>query len=152
MKPFRPGGVPLHPALVHFPIAAWTLALVADAVWLAGGPTGFWSVGWYSLAAGAATGLLAMLAGFLDYLALDAASEAAEAAQRHMRLMGTAWTLFTLDWLLREPEMPVYGLAGIGLGLLTLCAFALLVIGGHQGARLVYHFGLRHASDTERKP
>jgi len=75
MNGLRLLGHPLHPAVVHFPVAAWTAAVV--------------------------TALGAMTAGFVDLLAIPAGSEAQRRALRHLYLMGSTWTVSEVDLLLR---------------------------------------------------
>ncbi len=57
---------PLHPALVHFPIACWSLAVVSDfaSLWL-GESAWRWSGG--LLAVGCVVALAAMLAGLMEF-------------------------------------------------------------------------------------
>ncbi|ABA58519.1 DUF2231 domain-containing protein [Nitrosococcus oceani] len=140
MTGLRLGGAPVHPMLVHFPIVAWTTALLADGVFLITGQPSAWIVAYWALAAGALTGLAAMVPGWVDFLLLDRTHTALPAVQRHMLYMSTAWGIFLLDLLVRTrvpPEtMPVW-LAG-----LSLAGFVLLAIGSHRGARLVYYHGV----------
>lgn len=140
MSGLRLGGVPLHPALVHFPVAAWTAGLLADGGFLVTGQPVFWGVAYWALAAGVLFGLLAMGAGFVDFLLLGREHPKLGAVQTHMLCMASAWSVFVLDLLLRAraapPAMP-WWLAGI-----TLFGFVLLAIGGHLGGRLVYYHGV----------
>jgi len=137
MSGLKLGGVPLHPSLVHFPVAAWTAALLADGGFLVTGQPVCWSVAYWALAAGGLLGLLAMGAGFTDFLLLGREHPALDKVQTHMLIMGSAWSVFVLNLLLRArqapPDLP-WWLAG-----LTLLGFALLAIGGHLGGRLVYY-------------
>lgn len=142
MKPFRPGGAPLHPALVHFPIAAWTAGLLADMAYLAAPSPLLWGIGYWALAGGTITGLLAMLAGLLDYAAIPARDPAQVPAQAHLVCMGSCWTLFTLDLVLRDPGTLPGFVPAVWLVLLTAVAWSLLLAGGHLGAHLVYHHGI----------
>lgn len=148
MAAFKVGGAPLHPAVVHFPIAAWTTALVADGVFLATGAPNAWAVAYWALATGALTGLLAMTLGWLDHVLLGRSHRAAAPVSRHMMVMSTAWTLLVLDLLLREPGAP--GTYAGWLAGLTLIGFAVLAVGGHMGARLVYHHGINVAGANDR--
>lgn len=140
MDGLKLGGAPLHPALVHFPIAAWTTALVADGVFLVTEAPLAWAVAYWALAAGALSGLLAMALGWLDYALLAQSHPGRSTAQKHMLVMATAWSLFLLDLLLRNPGAPD-SLSG-WLTVLTLIGFVTLGAGGHMGARLVYYRGI----------
>ncbi len=140
MKAVKLGGVPLHPALVHFPIAAWSLVLVTDVVFFVQGGSAFWAVSYWALMAGVISALLAMAAGFMDFMSCDPEHPAADKVQTHLMLMGISWSLFLFDLILRSREapdvMPWWLLA------LTLAGFLLLLAGGHIGARLVYVHGI----------
>ena len=59
-------GVPVHPALVHFPVAFWALVPVLDvAAWLERAAE-YWRLDWYFALAGVISALPAMVAGGLD--------------------------------------------------------------------------------------
>lgn len=136
MKPPRIDGVPLHPVLVHFPVAGWTaasilavLAVLLDNAVLASGA--FWCN-----VAGLATGIAAMGAGFLELPGLPAIDEIRSAAATHMVLAGSTWTVYLVMLFL---QMKDFSLAAVVTGGV---AFLLLMATGHAGARLVYHHRL----------
>lgn len=146
MRTLRPGGVPFHPALVHFPIACWTGALLMELAALGGAGAGWWEAARLALAAGTVTGLLAAAAGFLEYAATARDPGVARLVERHLVLAGLAWTCFTANWLWRvalpgaalpDAPWPAFGLLG-----LSLSGFGLLLAAGHAGARLVYVHGV----------
>lgn len=130
---------PLHPALVHFPIVCWTLAVVADGVGLWLGELAWrWSAG--LLAIGCAMGLLAMLAGMVE-LARVPEGAAMRDAYWHMGAMLTAFSLFTARLLAGvehmrplEPDALCFALDAGG--------FICLAVGGWLGGRLVYGHGV----------
>ena len=102
-------GHPLHPALVHFPIALLLSATAADVAWLAG-LTGDTQFGAVLMAAGLAMGLLAMGAGLVDFVKLDEAL--VPHALRHIAAVGLAWigygiALVTIahGWVPMRPEI-----------------------------------------------
>lgn len=151
MRRLRPGGVPLHPALVHFPVAFWTAALALDGAALATGRPEFWQGARLALAAGSLTGLAALAAGMLEYLAL-ARTEHAARIERHALLAGIAWAIFTFGWLWREVGAIVPGNASWLAPGYTGCSavgFIFLLVAGHAGARLVYGHGVGRVGDTE---
>lgn len=138
VRPIRLGGHPLHPAIVHFPIALWTVAVGADlAGWLAGQPT-WWFMSQVCLALGVIAGLLAMVAGALDYAALPARHSAQNTAVRHMLWMGTAWFLFVISLAARgnlgSGPPPLWAIAAAMVG------FAVMAVGGWMGGQLVYRY------------
>lgn len=142
MKTWRPGGVPLHPALVHFPIAAWTLAAALEPWAVLAHSGGAWRLAHWSLAAGCLTGLPAMAAGVPELLALGPEGARPAAAWHHAMLMATAWSVFSLLLLLAPGGTTPSGLPALAHCAGVLAGFALLAVGGHAGGRLVYHHGI----------
>lgn len=130
---------PLHPALVHFPVACWTLATATDfaSLWL-GEAAWQWSAG--LLTVGCALALLAMLAGLVE-MARVPEGAALRDAYLHMGAMLTALTLYGTRLLLR-----LDGLQPLAPDTLTLlldgAGFIALAVGGWLGGRLVYGHGV----------
>lgn len=135
MKPLRVHGLPLHPALVHFPVAAWTVATgLAFAVpfeLAAGIPR----LALYANGFGIVTGGLAALAGLLELAAMPRQPALRDAAGRHLLLASSALLVFAVMWVL---QMKAQELAAAGAGAV---GFALLMAAGHAGGRIVYHHG-----------
>lgn len=142
MGGLRLGGHPLHPALVHFPVAGWTLAPVFGGIHVATHDPVWWEYAWWSMAGGVIVALPAMLAGFMDLMAIPAGHPAQMTAQRHMLLMSSAWCVFvTALVLLPLHAAPAVSSDWSSLGL-PLLGFVLVAAGGNAGARLVYDFGI----------
>lgn len=128
---------PLHPALVHFPVACWTLATAADVAGLLLDGPDPWRLALALLAIGCAFGALAAAAGFLELLKLPAEHPAFALANAHMGLALLTWCLYSASLFLRlhgglawPPGTPALALSGAGLlGLLAT---------GWLGGRLVY--------------
>lgn len=130
---------PLHPALVHFPIACWSLATLADFASLWQGESAWrWSAG--LLATGCIIALVAMVAGLIE-LPRVPEGPALRDTYLHMGLMLAAFTFFTARLLLGldhlQPQAP--GTWGL---LLDAAGFATLAVGGWVGGRLVYGHGI----------
>ncbi|MEX2516201.1 MAG: DUF2231 domain-containing protein [Gammaproteobacteria bacterium] len=129
----------MHPALVHFPIACWSLAVLADFASLHFGEAAWrWSAG--LLAVGCGMALLAMLAGFLELPKVPEGPPLRD-TYWHMSLMLAAFTLFSIRLLLgQEQFQPI----APNLALLCVDAVGLicLVVGGWLGGRLVYGHGI----------
>jgi len=137
-------GHPLHPAIVHFPVATWTPIVVTDILFLALQDPLWWTLSRWLLVAGTITALGAMVAGFIDLVALPSGSAAQRRALRHMYLMSSAWTIYVVDLLVRflgAPGGPSPLLAWAGLAL-SVIGFLALVAGTHVGAQLVYDLGV----------
>ncbi len=130
---------PLHPSLVHFPIACWPLAVLADFASLHFGEVAWrWSAG--LLAVGCSMALLAMLAGFVELSKVPEGPPLRD-TYWHMSLMFAAFTLFSVRLLLGQEQFQP-----IAPNLTLLCvdviALVCLVVGGWLGGRLVYEHGV----------
>lgn len=140
---------PVHPMLVHFPIAFWTAATAAyvwatfDASELA---TTFAK---FSNGAGLCLAMLAMLAGLLELRSIDSRSEAMRVATWHMMVMTTVWTCFLLALLLSVSAGFDQATARVGEVACSVAGFVLMAVGGWLGGRLVYEFGIAVHEDTK---
>ncbi|KRE87191.1 hypothetical protein ASG75_03335 [Rhodanobacter sp. Soil772] len=127
---------PLHPALVHFPIACWSLATAADLaspVW--GEPA--WRLAGVLLMAGVGFSIPAMLAGFLELAKVAEDNPAIKDVNRHMIMVMSALTCYVVSLFLRlhGTELIEPGLLAIGLSVL---GFLCLGVAGWLGGKLVY--------------
>ena len=134
------GGVPIHPALVHFPIALWSGAPLAQSAWLMLGHSWLWTLAYWLILLGLVLGALAAVAGLADLsdsrrFPRDSASFAL--ASTHMRWMAASWSCFAVQTALVQPQPPGTMLAMIALGL-SAAGFAAMARGAHQAGRLVY--------------
>ena len=131
-------GHPLHPAIVHFPIALLLSATVADLAWLAGVSHDA-HFGTVLMAAGLVMGLVAMGAGLADFAKLEDA--VVPHALRHIAAVGLAWLGYAIALYLRRDSL--FGAADLGSATLaaSLVGALLLSVGGWLGGRLVYSFG-----------
>lgn len=130
---------PLHPALVHFPVACWSLAVVADFASLWFGETAWqWSGG--LLAVGCTIALAAMLAGLME-LPRVPEGPAMRDTYLHMSVMLIAFALFTTRLLLRLDQLQPLAPDTVSL-LLDAGGFLALAVGGWLGGRLVYGHGI----------
>jgi uncharacterized membrane protein len=136
-------GHPVHPMLVHFPIAFWTvatLAYVADAADMGEVAA---AVAKYSNGAGLIMAMLAMVAGLLELSSIESRSKTMQVATWHMMVMATAWLCFLLALVLpisaaaRMNQLAAQ-LAGAAS---AIAGFLLMSGGGWLGGRLVYEFG-----------
>lgn len=131
---------PIHPLLVHFPIAAWFFATIGDIASLFLGE----QVGWFAgvlLVIGTITALFAMVAGLIELAKIDPQSAAMQIANQHMVLALISWSLYTVSLFLR--------LEGTTLTQPTILAVIFSVIGllflwaaGLKGGKLVYEYGI----------
>jgi uncharacterized membrane protein len=131
-------GHPLHPALVHFPIALLISATIADFAWIAG-LTDDTKLGAVMMAGGLVTGLVAMAAGLLDFARLNEA--AVPHALRHIGAVALAWLGYAVALYLRRDSLSGQTEPGIASLIASFVGAILLALGGWLGGRLVYSFG-----------
>ena len=136
----RVAGHPIHPMVVHFPVALWTLAVAADAGgWIWRAPV-FWTLSFYGQALGDVAGAAAILTGWLEFTTLARAAPAQDVAAAHMLSMCGAWLAFLVSLALRKfpPQTP----ATIWPTAIAAAGWLAMAIGGWLGGKLVYHFGI----------
>jgi uncharacterized membrane protein len=129
-------GHPLHPMMIHFPVAALIALVGADAAYVYGGDP-FWArAGVWLSGVGALGGWAASLAGLVDLLTVS-----------RIRRLITAWghaliavmmlSLASLNWLLRLGEDAGALVRPWGLGMSLLTA-GFIALAAYLGGRLVY--------------
>ena len=129
-------GHPLHPMMIHFPVAALIGLVGADAAYLYNGDP-FWSrVGVWLAGVGALGGWGASLAGLVDLVTVS-----------RVRRLITAWghaiiavmmlSLATFNWILRLGDDPGSLVFPWGAGLTMLTA-GFIGLAAYLGGRLVY--------------
>jgi uncharacterized membrane protein len=150
MRRLSLGGVPLHPALVHFPIVFWVLAPLFDLGFLLGLGNSYWRLGWWSALAGIVTAMPAIIAGTLDALACRGISAADATLWRHAGLMLSAWSLFAIASVLCSPDNSVQA-QFLGVAMHTIGALV-LGVGAHAGGRLAHVYHLPGACKEVRAP
>lgn len=139
--PLRVFGVPLHPLLVHFPVAFWLTVPVLDVAALVSGPQPWWALALSATAIGVVIGVGAIVSGLLEYAHLSGAGVAVRLAARHGVRTGLAWCLFSVKLMVATVATPTIAIIGICLAL-DLLACALVVQGAFFGTRLIYqHMG-----------
>lgn len=133
---------PLHPLCTHFPLALLGIAPLWDLVGLLRPEPLWWQLSFWCMAAGLAGALLALITGFVDYLAIPENHPAQPVTNRHLVWVLSAVGLFTLNILVRGGSHPPDGLYRLALFFLSAAGLALLGIGGWYGGELVYGHGI----------
>ena len=129
-------GHPLHPMLIHFPVASLIALLGADAAYLYNGDP-FWArAGLWLAGVGALGGWVASVAGLVDLVTVS-----------QIRRLITAWghalmavmmlSLATFNWQLRMGDDPGHYVMPWGLGM-TLATAGFIALTAYLGGRLVY--------------
>ncbi|HYN96868.1 MAG TPA: DUF2231 domain-containing protein [Pilimelia sp.] len=95
-------GHPIHPMLVMFPLGLFVTAVIFDFVDVAGGPRLLGEVAYWNIVAGLIGGVLAALAGLVDYLAIPAGTRAKRVGAAHGLINGAVMALFLVAWLARR--------------------------------------------------
>lgn len=131
---------PLHPALVHFPVACWSLATLADLASLRFGEAA-WRPAGQLLAAGSVLAIPALLAGTYELARITLDSPAWRSVYLHMGAMSAALLLYATSLFLHldHTRFAAPGAAAIACSAL---GFAALAVGGWFGGKLVYGHGL----------
>jgi len=131
---------PLHPILIHFPIAFLTAASLCDLATLFG-YTSAWPLTYPLLGLGVITALIAMMAGLFDLANIERNEDIEKTANLHMILMGCAWCLYLTALLLRNDQMQITAKPIISSIICSSLGFITLCLGGLYGGRLVYYHG-----------
>jgi uncharacterized membrane protein/nitrite reductase/ring-hydroxylating ferredoxin subunit len=125
---------PIHPALIPFPFAFLTGALLFDVAGVLTGRSSLWTTGAYLTLAGIASGLIAAIPGLIDYLyTVPPRSSGRTRATRHALGNVSTLVLFGIAWTVRQND---WSPSGITLGLEAV-AFVVLIYAGYQGGTLV---------------
>ena len=129
-------GHPLHPMMIHFPVAALLGLVASDLAYLWSGDLFWLRASLWLAGIGSLGGWLASLAGLVDLLTVE-----------RIRLKITAWchaiiavmmlSLATLNWMLRLGDDPGALVMPWGLGMSMLTA-GFIGLAAYLGGRLVY--------------
>lgn len=145
-------GHPLHPLLVHLPIALWLLSLLFDFSTLLVEPNNVLVRGaFYTMLFGLVMALIAALPGLADRADIRNDHPAKRTANTHMVLNLTAVGLYTLSLILR------YGAIGaeeapIVPFFLSLVGMGVVAYSGYLGGVLVYNEGIGVGRHRRRTP
>lgn len=151
---------PIHPALVHLPIAFVVLSVLADLFGYLFRVASLRSTARWSIAAAAISAVAAVAAGYYDMERAALAGPIHGYVHLHLKtgliLLGAIWLLAVWRWLLvKLPRrlQPAYGVA-------ATMVFALTAFQGWYGGEMVYGYGAsvaaagqgtEPASDAQRR-
>ena len=134
---------PVHPMLVHLPIACWLLAPMSDVAALAMGRPFFWHVSALLCAAGLVSGALAATFGALELERIKDRKDVQRLATIHASLMGTAWVVALVAIILRIDDILLTRIPGpVSVAVLDFAAAGILVAGAFFGGEMVYRHGV----------
>lgn len=132
---------PLHPVIVHFPLALWSAAAIFEVLALVGEDGPWWMLAWWNLLLGLIAALPAIASGFWELARLGVRHPALVFAAAHMMAMGMASGLFLVSFLLRGGPAPPGPAQLWVLVALDAAGIVCLAAGGWLGAELVYRHG-----------
>jgi uncharacterized membrane protein len=134
---------PIHPAIVHFPIALIIVAFFADLIARITGRQSFRNFGFWSLLVALGTGVLTLIAGYADMVRLPLNAAGEDFVRLHMisglTLAALLIVLTIWRWRIWKAQLPAVSRAFLGTGCLLLL---LTLFQGWYGGEMVYSQGL----------
>ncbi|MGH8274647.1 MAG: DUF2231 domain-containing protein [Gammaproteobacteria bacterium] len=131
-------GLPLHPMLVHFPLAFWLSLPVFDAFALWRGPQPWWYIALGLTAAGLAIGAFALMTGLLEYVHLSETGSNDVRLAAHHGVRTTAVWFTLLGKLIAAGFFAPSGTFILACLIVDLLACALLIQGAFFGTKITY--------------
>lgn len=146
-------GHPLHPMLISYPIALYSLALVAYIIYAISNSTFWFQVGVVATAGGVAMAALAALPGFLDWaLGVPVRTAAKAHGLWHLVLNVTALALFILTGIINLPQWAAATPEKLWGIVLPLVAVGCTVVAGYYGWTMIQndHVGVALSPEQAR--
>ena len=134
---------PIHPMLVHFPLACWLLAAASDVAALAMDRPFFWHVSALLCLAGVVMGAIAAMFGAMELQRVKGQARLERLAIIHGSLMGGAWVVSLIAMVLRVDEMLLTRvMAPPIVPVLDFVVAGVVIAGAFFGGELVYRHGV----------
>ena len=145
-------GHPLHPIVVHVPMAVWPGALIFDLLsqWNIGG-NAMVRLSFYAIVFGLAAALLAIPAGLVDWTGIKKEKPAWKIGLYHMILNLAVVLLFAINLGLRVQTFRQDTKVASAPLLLSAIGTALLIGSAYLGGMMVYQYGISVARMSKKK-
>jgi uncharacterized membrane protein len=145
-------GHPLHPILVHVPMAMWPGALIFDLLSQRNiGGNACVRLSFYAIFFGLAASLLAALTGLIDWTGIKKEKPAWKIGLYHMALNLVVIVLFAINLGLRWPTFRDATKVAATPLLLSAIGTALLIGSAYLGGTMVYEYGISVARMSKLK-
>ncbi|HUP57284.1 MAG TPA: DUF2231 domain-containing protein [Bdellovibrionota bacterium] len=134
---------PLHPMLVHMPVALWPLSLVSDIISMSSGDPFFARASFYMIGIGIAIALLAAVTGAAELIDVPRRTLAMRIGLTHGVLNLLIAGLYLLNFFARGDLST--GSDGVVTStdlILNVISVGLLMVSGYLGGLLVYEHGV----------
>lgn len=129
-----------HPILIVFPLGLLATAVIFDAIRLVTGDPKWSDVAYYMIGAGVIGGVVAAVAGFIDWWAIPKGTRARSVGLWHGVGNDLVLLLFAVSWWLRR-EVPQHDPSTLAL-VLSFAGGALSLATGWLGGELVERLGM----------
>ena len=145
-------GHPLHPLLVHVPMALWPAALLFDLLSRAGfGGNAMVRTSFFAIGLGLAVALLAVPTGIVDWSGIKREKPAWKIGLWHMLLNAVVLVLFAINFTLRLGNYREAALVPVAPLVLSIAGTLVLVVSAYLGGRMVYAYGINVARLSKGK-
>jgi uncharacterized membrane protein len=142
---------PLHPALVHIPMALWPAAWIFDLISQFQADNIFVQLAFYAGLLGLLVALFAIPTGIADWMDIGREKPAWKLGLYHMVLNGIVSILWAINLGLRAGSAQTATSVPLGLIALSGLATVLLLVSGYLGGRMVYAYGISVARLSKNK-
>ena len=145
-------GHPLHPILVHVPMAVWPSALLFDLLSRTGtGGNAMVRTSFFAIGFGLAVALLAVPTGIVDWWGIKREKPAWKIGLWHMLLNVVLLILFTINFTLRCGNYRTAGSVSDASLMLSIIGTLVLFVSAYLGGRMVYAYGINVARLSKGK-
>jgi uncharacterized membrane protein len=131
---------PVHSAIVHFPIACWSLATFGDLASIHFEEQAWWISGLLHVI-GVSTAIIAMVTGLIELVKIDTENKAANLAHLHMTLAISSWSVYATTLFLRLDGTSLTAPDPFEISL-SILGFLLLCGTGWLGGKMVYEHAI----------